>query len=192
MAVRVHRDGRGSAWKNRRAPGTQRGVWGEQRPALAHEDQVAVAVHAGVDQDLFRIKELPPGPPARYTTGSGAGGCDTAGTMMTARRMVRPLDLVRFSGTIRKPQRASAGRAGWKGLGRACRWLEPRHWQRRRRARGGASGRDRGADSASRARRSGAAGNRAAGRERDEAGSGEGDGDGERSAYVSHGGTPSR
>ena len=41
-----------------------------------------------------------------YTTGSGAGVGDVAGTIATARRIVRPLALARFSGTTKKPQRA--------------------------------------------------------------------------------------
>jgi hypothetical protein len=44
---------------------------------------------------------LPPGPPARYTTGSGAGVGDTGGAMATARRMLRPLARLRFSGTTK-------------------------------------------------------------------------------------------
>jgi hypothetical protein len=50
-----------------------------------------------------------------YTTGSGAGVGDAAGTIPTVRRIVRPFALVRFSGTMRKPQRASAGRVVGKG-----------------------------------------------------------------------------
>src|ERR1700751_5401001 len=59
----------------------------------------------------------PPGPPARYTIGSGAGCRDAAGTIPTVRRIVRPFGLARFSGTTRKPQRASPGRVGGTGLG---------------------------------------------------------------------------
>src|SRR6476646_5217460 len=58
----------------------------------------------------------PPGPPARYTIGSGAGCGDAAGTIPTVRRIVRPFGLARFWGTTRKPQRASAGRVVGTGL----------------------------------------------------------------------------
>src|SRR5215216_5541067 len=50
-----------------------------------------------------------------YTTGSGAGVGDAAGTIPTVRRIVRPFALARFSGTTRKPQRASAGRVVGNG-----------------------------------------------------------------------------
>jgi hypothetical protein len=42
-----------------------------------------------------------PGPPAKYTTRSGAGVRDTDGTMATATRMVRPVGRRRFSGTTK-------------------------------------------------------------------------------------------
>src|SRR6185437_7874020 len=58
----------------------------------------------------------PPGPPARYTIGSGAGCGDAAGTIPTVRSIVRPSGLARFSGTTRKPQRAFAGRVVGTGL----------------------------------------------------------------------------
>src|ERR1700745_1684176 len=58
----------------------------------------------------------PPGPPARYTTGSGAGCGDAAGTIPTVRSIVRPFGLARFSGTTRKPQRAFAGKVVGTGL----------------------------------------------------------------------------
>src|SRR6478752_2720033 len=51
----------------------------------------------------------PPGPPARYTTGSGAGVDDFDGTIPTVRLIVRPFGRARFSGTIRKPQWAFSG-----------------------------------------------------------------------------------
>src|SRR5215831_923303 len=47
-----------------------------------------------------------PGPPVMKTTGSGCGDSDTAGTIATANRIVRPFGFERLSGTTRDPHRA--------------------------------------------------------------------------------------
>ena len=43
----------------------------------------------------------PPGPPDRYTIGSGLGVAETAGARITKMRMRRPSGLARFSSTVR-------------------------------------------------------------------------------------------
>lgn len=49
-------------------------------------------------------RPLPPGPPARYTIGSGAGFADVALILATAIRIFFPLGCSRFCGTVRYPQ----------------------------------------------------------------------------------------
>lgn len=74
---------------------------GERHPALVHENELSVAVEPFVDQSRRCVDRAAAGTPGQIRDGSGAGVRDTAGTIATARRMLRPVGRLRFSGTTR-------------------------------------------------------------------------------------------
>jgi hypothetical protein len=92
---------------------------GEGHPALVHENELSIAVQPCVDQSRCACDRAAAGPPCRYTTGSGADVGDTGGTMATARRMLRAVGRLRFSGTTKWPQRA-AFRPGIESAATTC------------------------------------------------------------------------
>ncbi len=61
--------------------------------------------------DVASNDPAPPGPPDRYTIGSGSGVAETAGARITKMRIRGPSGWARFSGTVRYPQLTSDGKS---------------------------------------------------------------------------------